>query len=457
MQLSVTEFLDSISNKHTRKEYRYGIKKFCNWFGKTPAEILEIRKDDLTPRQNENIIEGKNRAKRFEREIERFHAHLLEQGYAINSARTSTLGIRQLFRYYEMPIQMRTGSKISKTVKTSKSFPLRIDHIRSMFNVADLRERVLLVLATDLALRISDFRNIKKTDLPDLNQEPPISFDVMTSKEDVVAHGFLSAETVELIKIYLKTIEDTENPYLFPSNGKRPISEDRINSWLKKLAKKAGINIHGKQLSFHCFRKMFLSASIDSGIGLTAGKKMCGKAIPKSDDTYLTTVQLRKKFIQLKRMLMIQHTLKPENKERLVKLETAITQLQKENVSNKTIAEVMTKRVTELESKLKEALSQNEDLGPLLEFVNSFKTKEDLQTFLDLFKASSIIRFPEQKMRLVLDVPLKTVETLKKLEKKNGKRVFVTEIFQEVWEKFSEQTLRIVLEQLEKKSTRNVN
>ena len=375
--MSVSEFLDSVSNRHTRKEYNYGIKKFCDWFARTPEEILEMRKNDLTPKPDENIIEAKHRAKRFEKEIEKFHTYLIEQGYAINTARTSTLGIRQLFRYYEMPIKMRTGSKVTKTVKTSKSFPLRIEHVRSMFSVADLRERVLLAVATDLALRISDFRNIKKTDLPDLNQEQPIPFDVMTSKEDVVAHGFLSAETVELLEVYLKTIEDRENPFLFPSNRKKPISEDRINSWLRKLAEKMGINTQGKRLSFHCFRKMFLSASIDSGIGLTAGKKMCGKAIARSDDTYLTTVQLRKKFIQLKKMLTIRPITKTEDKERIEKLETAIQQLQKENVSVRTIADVMTKKVTELEKKMKEATDEMWSLSlqiqPFVSFLDRYK------------------------------------------------------------------------------------
>lgn len=450
--MSVSEFLESISNKHTRKEYRYGIKKFCEWFGKTPEVILEMRKDDLTPRPAENLIERKHRAKQFEREIERFHADLTEQGYSVNTARTATLGIRQLFRYHEMPIQMRTGSKVSKTVKTSRSFPLRIEHVRSMYKVADLRERVLLALATDLALRISDFRNIKRTDLPDLNQEPPMPFDVMTSKEDIVAHAFLSTETIELLKVYLTTIEDKENPYLFPSNGRRPISEDRINSWLKKLAEKAGINTQGKRFSFHCFRKMFLSACIDSGVGLTSGKKMCGKAIPKSDDTYLTTVQLRQKFLQLKRMLTIQSRKKPEDIRRLAQLETAIEQLQKENVSNKTIAEVMTMRVSELENRLQDALKQNKTLEPLTEFVKSFESRENLQTFIGLFKTSSVIRFPEHRMRLVLDVPTKTGKILQKLTEEKGKRIFVTEIFQEVWEKLSEQTLDIVLKHLEKES-----
>jgi len=358
VHLSVQEFLDSVSNRHTKKEYKYGINKFHDWFKKTPEEILEMRKDDLTPRQNENIIESKHRAKRFEREIEKFHAHLIEQKYSINTARTSTLGIRQLFRYYEMPTRLRTGSRVTKTVKTSKSFPLRIQQVREMFNVANLKERVLLSMATDLGLRISDFLKIKRTDLPDLSQEPPIPFDVMTGKEDVIAHGFLSKETVDLLRIYLKTIERKRNQHIFPSNGKCAISQDRINSWLKDLAKKARISIQNKQLSFHCFRKMFLSASIDSGIGLTAGKKMCGKAIPKSDDTYLTTVQLREKFIQLKKMLAIQPAPKPENNERLSRLEMTVEQLQKENVANKTISEVMTKQVNKLERKLKEATEE---------------------------------------------------------------------------------------------------
>ncbi len=367
VHLSVQEFLDSVGNRHTKKEYKYGIKKFRDWFNKTPEEILEIRKDDLTPRPNENIIEAKHRAKRFEREIEKFHTYIIEQKYSINTARTSTLGIRQLFRYYEMPIRLRTGSRVTKTVKTNKSFPLRIEHVRAMFNVANLKERVLLSMVTDIGLRISDFRNIKRTDLPDLTQDTPIPFEVMTGKEDIIAYGFLSSETVELLKVYLKTIEDRENPYLFPSNGKKPISDDRINSWLKILAKKSGIDTNGKSLTIHCFRKMFLSASIDSGIGLTAGKKMCGKAIPQSDDTYLTTIQLRKKFVQLKKVLSVQPVIKTDDKERIEKLEIAIAKLQQENVANKTISEVMTNKVKELEGRLDKAGQRIWDLSNLVQ------------------------------------------------------------------------------------------
>jgi integrase len=341
MELSVKEFLDTVINPNTRKGYRVGIKKFCEWFGKSPREILEARKDDLTQKPQEDLIEYRNRAARFEREIEKFHGYLLNQGYTTNTARGMTIGIRQLFRYYQMPVRMRAGSRVTKTVKTTRNFPLRIEHVRRMFDVADLRERVILSMATDLGLRISDFIKIKKNNLPHLNQEPPVAFDVMTGKEEVVAHGFLSAETIELLKIYLPTLEKKENPYLFPSNGNRPISDEWLNQLLGKLGEKAQTDLNGKSLTFHCFRKMFLSASIDSGIGLTAGKKLCGKAIARSDDTYLTTVKLREKFVQLKKFLTIKEPTKVEDSV-VEKLERAVSRLSEELEQQKVVVAAVT-------------------------------------------------------------------------------------------------------------------
>jgi hypothetical protein len=75
---------------------------------------------------------------------------------------------------------------------------------------------------------------------------------------------------------------------------------------LRDLAEKAGIKINNnKRLTFHCFRKMFPGAAIDPGIGLTAGKILCGKTVDSSDSTYLTTIKLKQHFIQLKRFLTI--------------------------------------------------------------------------------------------------------------------------------------------------------
>jgi len=258
-----------------------------------------------------------------------------------------------------MPVRIRAGSRVNKTVRTSRNFPLRVEHVRKMFEVADLRERVVLSMATDLGLRISDFIEIKKEDLPTLDQEPPIAVDIITNKEEVMAHGFLSEETVSLLKVYLPTLKK-DNVYLFPSNAQSHISDEWLNRLLQKLAAKAQLDLNGKSLTFHCFRKMFLSASIDSGIGLTAGKKLCGKSIAKSDDTYLTVIKLREKFIQLKKFLTIEEKPKVET-EKIESLKSAVNKLSEDLTQQKLITETVSEenldlkqRITKTEQKLAE-------------------------------------------------------------------------------------------------------
>ena len=363
MEMSVQEFLNSINNPRTRKGYRFGLNKFVKWFGKPAEEILAMRQKDLTQKPGENLVEYRNRAARFEKEIEKFHSHLLENGYSINSARNMTLGIRQLFRYYQMPVTMRSGSKVSQTVKTTKSFPLAIEHVRKMFQVANLKERTVLSLAVDTGLRISDFLAIKKNDLPPLDAEPPIAFTLLTQKEKIPAHCFLSKETVELLKTYLPTLKKENNVYLFASNGKSHISDEAISKMLNRLAEKAQINLNGKSLTFHCFRKMFLSASIDSGIGLTAGKKLCGKAIARSDDTYLTTVKLKEKFIQLKKFLTIKQSPETESQQ-MEKLSALVAKLAEELNQQKLVSQAVTNENLKIRREFKEQVAElNEKLA----------------------------------------------------------------------------------------------
>jgi hypothetical protein len=276
-----------------------------------------------------------------------------------------------------------------------------------MFDVADLRERVILSMATDLGLRISDFIKIKKNDLPLLDQEPPVTFDVMTGKEEVVAHGFLSAETIELLKVYLPTLNKKENPYLFPSNGKRPISDEWLNQLLRKLVEKAQIELNGKSLTFHCFRKMFLSASIDSGIGLTAGKKLCGKAIARSDDTYLTTVKLREKSVQLKKFLTVKQSAKLEGSV-VEKLEKAVSKLSEELEQQRTITQAVTaenvkirkgfkKRVAELNEEIVAARLMSDQVAKIGEGVKKWQEqKRELEAKIAGF---------ESFQKLVLEQP----------------------------------------------------
>jgi integrase len=224
-------------------------------------------------------------------------------------------------------MKLKRGSAVGKSVLTEKSYPLTIEDIRKMFAVGDLRERVILALAKDLGIRIGDFVQIKKVDLPDLNQEPPIPFDIMTHKEEVGAKGHLSTETVELLKTYLPTIKDKPNPHLFPTNGKHGIDEDTLGQTLKALAKKAGIIIPAsKQLTFHAFRKLFISTGKNVGVSDDVIKALCGKSVDSDIRTYMVTIQWREAFSKIADVLKIQQ-MPNKNHVRLEELEEKFTDM----------------------------------------------------------------------------------------------------------------------------------
>jgi integrase len=299
MQMKSSDFLDYVresKSKQTFKEYKSGLAKFVEWYGKSLDVILAERKADLAS-------EDATERKRFVREIEKFHKALIDKGYSINSARTSTLGILQFFRYFEMPITIEKGSSVSQTVETTSDFVPTIEQYRSMFNCGDLRSRVVLSMALDLGWRISDFLEIKKLDIPDLNQEVPIAFDRITEKEKVIAKSFLSAETVELLKTYMPTLK-AENSYLFQSNSHNHLDPESVGDILKSLAKKANVTIpKGKRLRFHAFRKRFLSTCADLKIDVNTAKLLVGKDIESSMLTYLSEVNHKKAFLEIKTVL----------------------------------------------------------------------------------------------------------------------------------------------------------
>ena len=139
---------------------------------------------------------------------------------------------------------------------------------------------------------------------------------------------------------------------------------------------------------------MLLSASIDSGIGLTAGKKLVGKAIPQSDDTYLTTINLRNKFIKLKNFQTIKEQPKIET-ENIEALKKAISKLQEDLTTQKTITDVITRENQEI----KKQFAENEKelnmvsetiMNRIIPIVDLFDSIEGLEEFLKKVKPGTV-------------------------------------------------------------------
>jgi len=354
------DFLSSFSKKTTRRMYQRGLQLFIEWYQKDIDTILAERKDDLTPKPNESPVEAKQRAKRFEKLLEKFHGWLLQRGYTINSARTYCLGILQLFRYHEMGISLRQGSPITQTVVATGDFILMPEHVKAMFHMAkDLRSKLLISMGNDLGWRISDILSIQRSELPNLEQEPPIVWIRVTGKEKQIAKTCLSKTTVPLLKEYLFTFP-TKNPYLFHSNGNNAIDSETINARLVDLARDAGIELGTSKLHWHCFRKMIISQAKNLGIDPDIIKLMVGKSVKKDILTYMTGIDVKTAFNKLQEVLGI--TALTEESENVIKgmeveikeLKQTVVRLQQDGQAYKKANEVLTERLNEYEARLKE-------------------------------------------------------------------------------------------------------
>lgn len=289
------EYVKGRRSKNTYHMYVQGLKKFSEWYGKSVDAILNERREDV---RSDDIM----RKKRFAGKIEEFRASLIKEGYTSSSASTFTQGITACFAYYEMPVKISGES--SHRVLTTKDVVPRVDQYAAMYRVADnLRDRLIVMLGLNLAWRIGDVITLKRSDLPNLEQQTPIPFERVTAKEGVLAKTFLSNETVSLLREYLTTTKDSKNPYLFPIEEKESeayINASTVNRTLKMLAEKAGVQIpSGKRVRFHSFRKRFLSECANLRIDPNIAKILTGKSVEPSMLTYLSEVDLQESFLKV--------------------------------------------------------------------------------------------------------------------------------------------------------------
>lgn len=300
-QYTVEEFLKYVQKsraKNTLIMYREGLKRFTEWYGKTANEVLQERLKDV---KSDDLL----KKRRYRRKIEEFHRYLIkEKAYTPNSANYYCQGIRALFSFYE--VSVKVSREIQKKRKTTRDFVPRIDQYAAMSRSADnLRDKVIVSMGLTLGWRISDFAKIRKDTLPNLDEQSPIPFEVITEKEQTIAKSFLSDEVVELLKQYIPTLSE-KNPYLFPSNGKGNLDHTTFNRIVRELAEKADIKMpKGKRIRFHCFRKRFYSEAANLRINVNIARLLVGKAVEPSELAYLSEVNLREAFLKISERLRL--------------------------------------------------------------------------------------------------------------------------------------------------------
>jgi len=275
----VEDWLETIPSKHTRKNYINGIKRFEAWYGHSVTTL--IKSPDAT------------------KTIEKFYV-ALKQKHPQNTCRNVTNSAIQFLKYFDTPLKLRRALGIYRTEKAIDDHKLTIDELRRMASVADLKEQVILEVLL-LGLRIGDAITLKVSDLDKLEQDAPIDLQLRATKEGTVYETFISQEFKELLKLYLPTVEGL---WLFKGIRKDSHAKDEtLNIALRNLAKRAGVKLHGR-LHWHCGRKLVMTTGAQLGINSWIIKKLVGKSVEMSDDTYLYT-DLKEGFLKIHGVLKL--------------------------------------------------------------------------------------------------------------------------------------------------------
>ena len=343
--MKIKDFLDYVQNaksKATFKNYKVGLKKFFEWYGKDGDTILKERFEDLQEKEDQQ------KRRRFNRQLEMFHRHLKNTGYAQNTAVAYLDGVRQLFRYFDMDIK-NLPTEVTRKTTTVKDYIPTVQEYRNMFNCGNILDRTIISMGLDLGWRIGDFLSIKKDMLPNLEGETPLSFDLLTHKEEVISKSFLSGQSVNLLKSYIPTLPK-DNLYLFGRNGSGHYDPEAITKRLKVLAKKANIHMpKGKSLRFHCFRKRVFSEASNLKIRFDTACVLVGKSVPHDKLTYLSEVNHKEAFNELHKVLAMTETQTVMNgKDR--EIEAFKQKLEEQEIYNRGLLEDLRKVKNEFEA-----------------------------------------------------------------------------------------------------------
>ena len=359
---SIKYWMDSLKGRDsvgsTKYQWKLRLRKFCEWLGKTPDDLIDERKEDLKS-EDDRI---KHRA---EMKVKQYLQVLESQGLSPNTRRTYFGAIRNFYQrnYAELKFFRRDGPKGVTVIEGAKAATQQ--NIRSMIEVSQPRTKAIILFLKDTGLSISDTSELKLRNfgLEVVNEifeaKPPLTLETRRKKTGTLTVTFVGREALDAIKITLRLRQrgspelkirrygrdeikggippeelSLESP-LFRSYGKflktlkKPridvLKPNSISVLIRKAAIRAGIWKRG--FSAHALRRYFQTSLESAGINRNWIKLMMGHKLEGVEGSYSQPQieQLKEAYIKAYQKLAISEVI--EQRSRVESLEAEVTKL----------------------------------------------------------------------------------------------------------------------------------
>lgn len=302
--------------KSTRDSYKLGYELFIRFMNETEGDRWD---DKRLIREREKDL--RSRSFVFEQKVLEFHEwmkSLVQQDremlvqrrntkpYTIkirggkklsdNTRQVYTHGVRSFFSFHRLDLKLtRQQSRIlnREPQPVMKYYEFTLEDIKRMARVAKPKERYVLLVGRSIGLRGGDFVLLKQGSfLAHLDEDPPCSLgEIFTTKEATYAKPFLDADAKEAAEAWL-TISRARGEYRADSRMIE-IGEEELTEIIKKLVKKARIQIGNERVRFHQLR-VFLITRLSKVMEENRWKQIVGKKVPEK--AYVKPFEIRDDF-----------------------------------------------------------------------------------------------------------------------------------------------------------------
>lgn len=381
----VESWIDNVAYSHSKSEstgcrYRYYLEAFCGFIGLTPQQIVE----EYEATKDERALRRK-----YARYLQNFISQMNRKGYAINTIRTYTMGIKSFFKYTDLPLSY---VPIARNRITFHNRDITKEEIQQIMEVSKPRDKAFFAMMTQGGLRPHTLCRLRLKHV-----EPDFSEGIIPCKVEVpeeIAKGefgayftFMGEESVRYLTAYLATRANTEpEHYLFTSYGvdKKANSKSMSKTFVKAietLKKKGLMDFEQKEkgkprtVRLYNLRKFFRKYASQAGIeyvNFWMGHKTNYKAphIPSSDAHYFSRedVETQRQLYGEKAMpfLRIETATPSETEQTIRQLEQTMEKLRQENL--------------ELTQKLNSHMLSNNQVQELLRRIEKLEKQAQKQT-----------------------------------------------------------------------------
>ncbi len=284
-QDSIKRMLTSISAKKgraisesTRKTYFIYIRRFSDFCGKTPDELIEERKSD---RKSDDVFTRR----RHEEKLKEFASYLREEGYSSNTIATATGAIKSLYtsNYHPMiEVNIPSGRAVREYKIPTKE---ELSHVIDLAHIS--WHGAFMILTKDCGISLQDMLSLKLGDGSPIygsiqdqlkKGQVPIHLNITREKTRLKYHTFLGEDSFEVLN----------NDTIFPdmaSYNKRlfPYADSTIQDAMKGLGDKLGWT----SFTPYSLRKWFRTQLTLSDMNEALIETMMGHSIGKVKEAYL--------------------------------------------------------------------------------------------------------------------------------------------------------------------------